>query len=50
MSGLWKKIEIYQPKSNCEAIVITALGLGQGPGGVLGGKVQKHFAFLMSLR
>ena len=43
MSILWKKIEIYKPKSDCETIVIAALGLRQSPAGVLGGKVQNHF-------
>ena len=39
MSVLWKKIEFYKGKDDCETIVIAAWDLGQGPGGLLGSKV-----------
>ena len=49
MSVLWKKIEFYKGKGDCEAIVIAAWDLGQSPGGLLGGKVPNIFGFLLSL-
>lgn len=47
---MWKKSEFYKRKSVCEAIVIAAWGLGQISGGASGGKDQKRFGNLMSLR
>ena len=38
MSILWKKIGFNKRESNCEDIVIPALGLAQIPGGVSRGK------------
>ena len=38
MSILWKKIGFYEGKSVCKAIVFVALGLGESPGGLSGGK------------
>ena len=50
MSALRKKIEFYKGKSDCDAIVITAWGMGQSPAGISGGKTPQNFGFLMSLR
>ena len=47
---LWKKIEFYKQKSNCETIVIAACNLGKIPGEVSGGKSPSCFGLLMSLR
>ena len=49
MSVLWKKIDFYKGKSDCETIVIAAWGMGQIPGGVSGGKAPIFFGFLMFL-
>ena len=46
---MWKS-EFYKRKSVCEAIAIAASGLGQISGGASGGKDQKRFGNLMSLR
>ena len=46
MPVLWKKIDFYKGKSDCETIVIEAWGMGQIPGGVSGGKAPIFLAFL----
>ena len=45
-----EKIEFYKRKSVCKAIVFAALGLGESPGGLSGGKDPNCFGFSMSLR
>ena len=50
MSILWKKIGFYEGKSVCKAIVFAALGPGESPGGLSGGKDPNCFNFSMSLR
>ena len=48
MSILWKKIEFFKGKRDCEAIVIAAGDLGLEPCRDIQG--PKFFAFLISLR
>ena len=42
---LWKKIEFYKGKSDCEAIVVVSWGLWQSPGGFSGSKSSKRLRF-----
>lgn len=44
-----KKIYIYKGKSDGEAIIVEAWGLGESPVGFSVGKAPKYFGFLMSL-
>ena len=47
---LWKKIEFYKGKSNCEAIVVASWGQWQRPGGFSGSKSSKLLRFSLPLR
>ena len=47
---LWKKIEFYKGKSDCEAIVIASWGQWQRPGGFSGSKSSKLLRFSLPLR
>ena len=49
MSVVRKKIYIYKGKSDGEAIIVEAWGLGESPVGFSVGKAPKYFGFLMSL-
>ena len=42
---LWKKIDVYKEKCDCEAITIVVWGLGQSPNEVSGGKAQEKLSF-----
>ena len=52
MSVLWKKINFYQEKNDCKAIIIAAASKAEPSGvfGVSGVKTQKLFGSIMSLR